>query len=263
MTSASSGQRASRPVVARARHAPVVTRLPQRGHTPFGRHRPGTQPHDSSAVTVIAWSPRTSGGTAGILTSFADDGPPPPDRAAAINDALAALVDADGAGEPAWGYVMLQGELLKLRHRVGASTIRRILKRHRIPAPVRRTDTSWRQFPRAQASSMLASTSSTSSMHSRCDGPRHLPWTQASAAPISQSATTCSTADVQHVKQSSLSAFDQKWAGASRGTGRSRLTGARRRGGADRLPGPDGQAPGQRLRAGTLPGALCSRSDGV
>jgi hypothetical protein len=61
---------------------------------------------------------------------------------------------------------------------------------------------------------------------------------------------------VQHVKQSSLSAFDQKWVGASRGTGRPRLTGARRRGGADRLPGPDGQAPGQRLHAGTLPGAL-------
>src|SRR3954466_997780 len=58
---------------------------------------------------------------------------------------------------PRWGYLKIQGELLKLGPRVVPSTIRRILQRHRIPpAPVRHTDTSWRQFLHTQATSMLA-----------------------------------------------------------------------------------------------------------
>ena len=59
-----------------------------------------------------------------------------------VSTEIAMLIEQLATENSSWGYKRIQGELLKLGHRVGASTIRRVLRALKLPpAPKRRTDT--------------------------------------------------------------------------------------------------------------------------
>ena len=74
-----------------------------------------------------------------------------------VSAEIAALIERLATENHSRGFQRIQGELLKLGHRAGASTIRRVLKALKIPpAPKRHTDTSWLQFLHTQAATMLA-----------------------------------------------------------------------------------------------------------
>jgi transposase InsO family protein len=81
---------------------------------------------------------------------------PPKGGRPPVDAKLVVLIGQMARENRGWGYKRIQGELLGLGYRAGASTVRRILKRLRVPPAPQRSRTTWRQFLRSQASTMLA-----------------------------------------------------------------------------------------------------------
>jgi putative transposase len=68
---------------------------------------------------------------------------------------MSSLIQRMARENPRWGYMRIQGELLKLGISVSATTIATVLRESRLgPAP-RRIGPTWSEFLRAQAQSML------------------------------------------------------------------------------------------------------------
>jgi putative transposase len=73
-----------------------------------------------------------------------------------LDEQVVELVVRLATESPRWGYLRIVGECRSLGIRVSASSVRRILRRHRLDPAPRRGGPSWTQFLRAQAGGLLA-----------------------------------------------------------------------------------------------------------
>ncbi len=71
-------------------------------------------------------------------------------------DATVDLIVRFARENRAWGYGKIQGELLKVGHRVSQATIKRVLRRQGLPPAPRRGRTTWRAFLAQHREQLLA-----------------------------------------------------------------------------------------------------------
>jgi putative transposase len=149
------GRRAARATARGRRTAPHPSAAAGRLGRPRGPRRADPAPAREAASapaghprTVLRWHRRL---VTRHWTYPQRTGRPP------VSAEITALIERLTTENNGWGYKRIQGELLKLGHRVSASTIRRVLRTLKIPpVPQRNTDTTWRKFLHTQAATMLA-----------------------------------------------------------------------------------------------------------
>jgi len=73
-----------------------------------------------------------------------------------LSDEVRALIERLATENPGWGYFRIKGELIKLGHKVAATTIRSVLIRARIPPAGKRSGLSWKKFLAAHAQTLIA-----------------------------------------------------------------------------------------------------------
>jgi putative transposase len=81
--------------------------------------------------------------------------PPRPARRR-LDDDTVGLVLRLARENPRWGYVRIAGECAKVGTRVSATSVRNVLRRHRLPPAPRRDGPTWAELLRSQAKGVLA-----------------------------------------------------------------------------------------------------------
>ena len=107
----------------------------------------GRLPRHTGHAAALAQGPRRS-----VLDI------PPSSRPApnALDEGVVDLVLRLAWENPRWGYLRIVGECRKLGVTVSATTVRNVLRRHRLHPSPRTSGPSWSEFLRAQAAGTLA-----------------------------------------------------------------------------------------------------------